>query len=538
MVMEFNLADLFESIVDVVPDREALISGSDRYTYARLDSEANAAAHWLAAQGVGPGDHVGLHLYNGAPYIVVMHACFKLRAVPININYRYVAHELAYLFSNADLVAVVTEQQFGPMVVEAAADVSSLNGFLIVEDESGVALEHPTLREVVASNSTARDFGARSGDDLLIIYTGGTTGMPRGVMWRQKDLFFAALQGGNPGDDPFTEAERVASSIVDEGRYPMNMHPAAPLIHGAAMLTYWIATLTGGKIVLVPGRSFQPEETVRVLQEEQIEVMNFVGDAMATPLCDVLEVAGEVNMENLLTISSAGAILSMSIKQRLERLLPDVLLLNNFGSSETGHQGTALYEDEEGNPQKPVWYLDEYTAVLDDDGNVVEPGSGGSGWLARTGHIPLGYYGDPEKTARTFVESQGRRWVIPGDMARAEADGSVTILGRGAVCINSGGEKVFPEEVEEGLKAHPAVFDALVVGVTDERWGQRVEAVVQLRPEVSVTVDDLDAHVRTQVAGYKAPRRYCFVEKVERQPSGKPDYKWALRVASGELGEV
>jgi len=537
MVTEFNLADLFEQIVDVVPDRIALVSGADRYTYARLETEANAAAHWLAEQGVGPGDHVGLHLYNGAPYIVMMHACFKLRAVPININYRYVTHELSYLFDNADLVAVVTEQQFSAMVGEAIKAAPSVKSILVVEDDSGAPFTHPCLREVLASYDTARNFGSRSGDDLFIIYTGGTTGMPRGVMWRQKDVFFAALQGGNPGDDPFSEPAEVASSI-EAGRYPMNMHPAAPLIHGAAMLTYWIATLTGGKIVLVPGRSFQPEETVRVLQEEQIEVMNFVGDAMATPFCDALEAAGEVNMENLLTISSAGAILSMTIKERLERLLPDVLLLNNFGSSETGHQGTALYEDEEGKPQKPVWYLDEYTAVLDDDGNVVEPGSGQTGWLARTGHIPLGYYGDPEKTARTFVEAQGRRWVMPGDMARAEEDGSVTILGRGAVCINSGGEKVFPEEVEEGLKAHASVFDALVVGVADERWGQRVEAVVQLRPGVTLSSEDLDAHVRTRVAGYKAPRRYSFVERVERQPSGKPDYKWALRVATGDLSEA
>ncbi len=511
----FNLADLMEDMADTIPDRLALVCGDRKYSFAQLDERATRLARHWRSLGLGPGDHVGLYLYNRAEYIECMLAAFKLGAVTININYRYVAAELAYVVDNAQLVGLVCEPELASEVEATGAQLRFVT--VLGEDyESGLGAQ-----------SSVRDFAPRTGEELWIIYTGGTTGMPRGVMWRHQDLFFAALQGGNPGGDPHLEPERVAAQAKKNGE-GLNVHPAAPLIHGAAMLGGWIAMLSGGTAVYVEGRGFHPEQSLTLAERYDCSAINLVGDAMARPLADCLAAhPGRWNLGMLNAVASAGAILSASVREQLEELLPNTMVLNNFGASETGHQGTAFYEGGEA-----IWVMDEeHTCVLNDRGQKVQTGE--VGMLARFGHIPLGYFGDEEKTARTFKTFDGVRYVIPGDMATVDEEGSVVFLGRGAVCINSGGEKVYPEEVEEALKGHPAIFDAVVVGVPDERWGQRVEAVVTVRPGMTVDLPSVDAHCRSLVAGYKTPRRIHVVDDLNRHPSGKPDYAWARAHAEG-----
>jgi acyl-CoA synthetase (AMP-forming)/AMP-acid ligase II len=531
--MQFNIADLFESLVDAIPERTAVVCGARRLSFAGLDARANRLASFLRSRGVGPGDHVGLHLYNGTEFLEGMLACFKLRAVPINVNYRYVAQELRYLCENADLVAIVSERELADVLSPAIGGLTKLRTTLLVGD----AAQAPPGSEVfgyeaaLAQGSAARDFGPRSGDDLYIIYTGGTTGMPKGVMWRHEDVFFAGLQGGRPGGTPIERPEELASPPPD-AEAAMTILPAAPFIHGAAQWGALIGLFTGGKVVLQGGRSFDAARVWQLVGEERVTTITLVGDAMARPLVEALEAsASSYDTSTLFVIASAGAVLSPTIRERLRELLPGAMVLNNFGATETGHQGTALPGSEAGAEGRPSFYMDPSNTVLDDALSPIEPGSGKIGRVARGGRIPLGYYGDPEKTAERFVESGGTRWCIPGDFATIESDGRITVFGRGNMCINTGGEKVFPEEVEEALKAHPDVFDAVVVGVPDERWMQRVAAVVELRAGRMTTLENLQAHCRNHIAGYKVPRQLTVVPRIERQPSGKPDYGWAREVA-------
>ena len=531
--MNFNIADLFETVVDAIPDRTAVVCGERRLTYAELDDRANRFASFLRSQGIGHGDHVGFHLYNGTEFVEGMLACLKLRAVPINLNYRYTAKELGYLYENADLVGVVTQQELLPLATAAG----TVNTLVALADDSGVPSPEGTFDydQVLAAGSPARDFGPRSGDDLYIVYTGGTTGMPKGVMWRQEDLFFAGLQGGNPGDDPLERPEQIVDRAQDE-ELALHILPTAPFIHGAAQFAGWICLNTGGKLIIQAGRSFDPRRTCELLAEEQATTLLLVGDAMARPIADALEV-GDYDLEGLLVVASSGAVLSPTVRDQLQTLLPETMVLNNFGSSESGHLGSAYPGLDTGQEGRPSFFMDETTAVLDDDLRPIAAGSGRIGRVARRGRVPLGYYKDPVKTDERFKTVDGVRWVLPGDFATVEEDGRITVYGRGSVCINTGGEKVFPEEVEEALKAHPEVFDCLVVGVPDPQWMQRVAAVVAPRPGANPSFEALQAHCREHVAGYKVPREVHLVAEVERQPSGKPDYAWARRVATGEVEE-
>lgn len=529
----YNLADLFELVAETVPDQLAVVCGDDRLSYGTLNTHATQIADFLASRGVRPGDHVGLHLYNSAEFLTASIAALKLRAVPINVNYRYVAAELRHIIEDAELVAIVTQAGFLGDVQQASEGNLRLQTVIAVPDPLGHEGPSPIAtinsipwQQALIAGDPARAFEQRSNDDLYIIYTGGTTGMPRGVMWRHEDLVFAALQGGRPGGDDIESPDELRA-IIAAGDTRMNIHGAAPMIHGAAQLATWICLFTGGTVCLVPGRSFDARATCQLVHNEQVSVINLVGDAMARPFVDELE-RGDYNVDSLFTVSSAGAVLSEVVKTKLTELLPYAMILNNFGSSETGHQGTAI--SDKGGGATFLMHGDG-SAVIGDDHQLVEPGSGDVGWLARSGHIPVGYYKDPEKTAKTFVEAHGKRWVLPGDRATPNADGSITVLGRGSVCINTGGEKVFPEEVEEALKSHPGVLDAVVVGVPDERWGQRVEALVLLRDDADVAANDVLQTCRTQVAGYKCPRKLHFVTDLNRQPSGKPDYRWAREQA-------
>jgi len=535
--MEFNVATILESIADADPDREAVVCGDTRLTFKQLDEHATRFANRLLAQGVKPGQHVGLYLHNGTEFLEAMLGTLKVRAVPININYRYVEGELLYLFKDADLVTLVFQREYAARVRAVCADVPTLEHYIYVDDASGAEVSDfagqsaQEYSAMLADQSPVRDFEKRSGDDIFIVYTGGTTGMPKGVMWRQEDLFYSGLKGGNPGDEPLERAEMVAQRIKDGEALCMTFLPAAPFIHGAAQWASLIGWFTGSKIIVIPGPSFNPKQACEVIDKESVTTLIVVGDAMARPFADELR-AGSYDTSTLMVIASQGAILSGSVKDELQELLPEVMILNNFGATETGHQGTGFEDPDSG---RLTFMMDENNVVLDEDRKPLEPGTGKIGYLARTGRLPIGYYNDTEKTAKTFVEIDGKRWVITGDMGILEEDGTVTLKGRGSVCINTGGEKVFPEEVEQGLKAHPSVMDAVVVGVPDEKWGQRVAAVVQPREGMKPTAEELLAHCRTQVAGYKVPREYHSVSTILRHPSGKPDYRWARDVATGEI---
>jgi acyl-CoA synthetase (AMP-forming)/AMP-acid ligase II len=533
--MEFNLADLFEGAVDAFGEREYVLAEGKRCTYAEMDERANRLAHHLAAHGVGPGDHVGIYAYNSVEWVEALWAVFKLRAVWININYRYVDDELRYLFENADLEALIYQRTFAPRVAAVRDKLPKLRQSLVIEDDSGAdtsAVGSVDYEEALASASPERDFGPRSGKDLYLLYTGGTTGMPKGVVWRHEDVFFAL--GG--GIDPRTN-ERVErpEEMVEKGRAgAMTVLPIAPLMHGATQWAVMGGSFTGNKIVLVS--RFDAHNVWQLVEKEQVNMIMMTGDAMARPLVEALEEPGATyDVSSLMAVTSTAAIFSPTVKEAFFRRMPNLVMTDAIGSSETGSNGLVLVEpgktSMKGGPTvKPI----SGAVVLDTDMKQVAPGSGVVGKLARVGDIPIGYYKDPEKTAATFVEADGVRYAMPGDFATVEADGTITLLGRGSQSINSGGEKIFPEEVEAAVKSHPDVYDAVVVGVPDERWGQRVAVVVQPRSRAELSLEPIQNHCRTLLAGYKIPRQLHVVETIQRSPSGKPDYPWALSTATSD----
>ncbi len=533
--MEFNIADLIEAAADELPEREVLVVGEKRRSYAELDERANRLAHHLLSQEIRRNDHVGIYAHNCVEFVESMLAAYKIRAVPININFRYVDDELRYLFDNADLVAIVHQRRFVPRIAAVKDGMPKLRHFLMLEDgsdEDSAGLGSVDYEAALDAASPKRDFELRSGDDIYILYTGGTTGMPKGVMWRHEDVIFALGGGidhvtGVPVKRPEDMTEKAKAGAG------MTMFPIAPLMHGAAQWGTLAGLFAGNKVVLYGG-SFDPDEIWRIIQRERVNTIAVTGDAMARPLVEALE-KGEYDISSLLAFSSTAAVFSPSVKAQLKRLRPNLVLTDATGSTETGFTGMTMVQDEDLKQKKKkpglTFSAGADTTVLDEELRPVEPGSGVIGRLARSGNIPLGYYKDPEKTAEVFVEAHGKRWAIPGDFATIEADGRITMLGRGSVSINSGGEKIFPEEVESALKSHPAVFDTIVVGVPDERWGERVAAVVQARPGHTPSLEELSTHCRSHIAGYKVPRELHLVPSIERSPSGKPDYPWAKATA-------
>ncbi|HVJ96871.1 MAG TPA: acyl-CoA synthetase [Acidimicrobiia bacterium] len=522
--MVFNLADLFETVAAVTPDRVALIAGDRRLTYRELDERANRFANYLRDVGVVPGQHVGIYSFNRAEWAEAFLGCFKARVVPINVNYRYVVEELRYLFDNADLVALVYEAEFGPHVASVLPGLPKLKHLLQLEDGTGTqtdGLEAVEYEHALASASPANDaLLPRSPDDLYILYTGGTTGMPKGVMWRAEDIFFAAMGGGNYGGPGIEKPEQIAETVTAAPGVSLAL---APLMHGNAQWSMMVGLFAGNTVALNASRRFDADEIWDLVEREGISIISLVGDAMARPLVDRL--GDRPTPASLFSIVSGGAILSPAIKAEFNEKAPNVMMVDAFGASETGANGSVDVTD-----KGPRFRMNEWTTVITEDGDVAAVGE--VGMLARRGHVPIGYYKDEAKTAATFVEMRGVRWAIPGDRAVIEEDGAINVLGRGSQCINSGGEKIFPEEVEAVLKSHPDVFDAIVVGVSDARFGEVVGAVVAPRTGHTVTLEQLAEYCRTALAGYKVPRSLVVVDEVERTPAGKPNYRWAKEIAN------
>lgn len=526
--MEYQLADLYESVADRIPDREALVADGRRFTFAELDTEANRiASHFLSA-GIGRGDHVGFYLKNQPEYTIGLLGATKASAAPVNVNWRYVQEELRYLMGDADLACVVVHAEFLDRLVEIMDDVPTLRHVVVVGADDGARLPDIAVRweDAVATQPTDRPrLGERSPDDHWIIYTGGTTGMPKGVMWRHEDLFFAGMGGGNPVAEPVSTPEELAERIDPDG-YQMVMFAAPPLMHGAAQLGTFIGFWGGHKVVHIP--HFDGPGAMQLIHDEKINTISIVGDAMALPLVDAMENAPDDTWDAsaLFVISTAGAIMSAAVRDKLKKHFPNAMILDSFGSSETGFNGMAA---EGSSPDEGLKFtVTSRSAVIADDLTVVVPGSGVEGFMAQRGHIPLGYYGDDEKTAATFPTIDGTRWVLMGDRATVDAEGVIHVLGRGSTCINSGGEKIFPEEVEAALKTHPAIVDALVAGIPDERFGQRVAAVLQLDSDVEAPdQSQLEEHLGPRLARYKVPRFTTVVDEIQRSPAGKADYRWA-----------
>ena len=539
--MALNIADLFEHAVDAVPERHVIQVGERKVTYAELEAEANKLAHFLSSRGVGPGEHVGIYAKNSVEHVVALLAVFKIRAVVINVNYRYVEGELNYLFDNSDMVALLHERPYAPLVAATVPNHEKLHTVVAMPDPtdpgSTAAIDAYgaiTWEAALEGQSPEREFAERSNDDLYIVYTGGTTGFPKGVMWRHED-FWRVLGGGI---DFMTGArlEEYDQSKNAATNDPMVTFPLSPLMHGGAQAAMLMHLFGGHLTILAP--KFDPDEVWRTIDANGVQLIFMTGDAMARPLIETYG-QGEYDGSSLVAVASSAAIFSRPVKERWMAAFPNAFFTDSVGSSETGFQGTGLQDAENIKGEGCVVSLGAESVVLDEDNRVLDLATsvGVVGRLARAGSVPLGYYKDEEKSARTFIEIDGTRYSVPGDFARIEADNKVTLLGRGSNCINTGGEKVYPEEVEMALKAHPDVYDALVVGISDENYGQAVSAVIQPRGEHQPGLEELRAFLRAQLSGYKLPRSVTFVEEIPRSATGKANYPRAKELAlAGRAG--
>ena len=541
----FNIGTVNESIALAFPDREAIVFRDRRITYGALNDRTRRLANYLVSCGLGVHrprsalkawesgqGHLALYLFNGNEYLEGMLGGYKARVAPFNVNYRYVEEELEYLLNNAKARAIIYHASFAPRVAAVRAKVSSLEVLIQVADDSGHALLPGAVdyESVLARSSGERPKVDPSPDDLYILYTGGTTGMPKGVLWRQADILVAAL-GGRGADgsimqtlDQYVERAKVAA---------MKTFPVAPFMHGAG---HWIAlsALHQGNTVFIQNdvERLDPADILALIGREKINFLQIVGDAFARPIVDAIR-SGAYDLSSLAIILSGGAPLNASMKREILELLPNVTIIDGLGSSEAGGQGMQVSNRQTGaSTGKFVPGVDNI--VVDEAlTRVLPPGHDGMGWWAKQGYVPLGYLDDAAKTERTFVTIGGVRFAVPGDRARHLADGSIELHGRDSVTINSGGEKIFAEEVEHALKHHPAVYDAVVAGRPSERWGQEVVAVVQLRSGARVTDAELSDECAKHLARYKLPKAYIYRDAIVRSPSGKADYRWAKAQATG-----
>jgi len=535
----WNFADLYEAVAAAVPDRPCQIQGDRVVTWGEFERRSAALAADFVAAGLGQGAKVAIYLYNSAEYMETMAAAFKVAMAPVNTNYRYGPDEIVYLFDNADAEAVVFHACFSELVDSVRERLPKVKRWYVVSDETGSGPAWATAYETAATSGATPDISwSRSGDDLLLLYTGGTTGMPKGVMWRQDDLFNVLGGGGNAVIGiPAASGVAEVSERVTAAPAGAMMLTAAPLMHGTGQFSALNAMALGGCIVTLVNRKFDVAELFRTVEARTVTNLIIVGQAFAGPMLDQLEEdPGRFDTSSLMLVVSSGVMWSQENKAGLLHHIPQVMLFDSFGSSEAVGMGGSVSAAGAAE-QTAKFALGANCAVFTDDGRRVEPGSGEQGVVAVGGHIPLGYYKDEAKTAQTFRTYEGRRWSVPGDFAEVNADGSLKLLGRGSVCINTGGEKVFPEEVEEALKTHPAVRDAVAVGLPDPRFGETICAVVEPQEgKETPSLAELSEHVKLHLAAYKAPRNLVIVDSIHRAPNGKVDYKRLKGLAVEQVG--
>jgi fatty-acyl-CoA synthase len=545
----FDLSTVFRTVAQTIPDKRVLVWRDKRLSYADADARIDGVAHYLASQGLGchterdrlanhqsGQDHVGLYMRNGNEYMEAMVAGYRARVAPFNVNFRYVEEELLYLLADARARALVYAAEFAPHVQSIRGRLPDLQVLIQVADDSGNDLlpEAVDYESIVTTPAPAAGMPTPSGDDLYILYTGGTTGMPKGVLWRQHDIFMSAM-GGRPflaGGEPLTSYDDLIAQVRAQGGF-RSMLLIPPLMHGAAQWGVFNTISTGGWVAMPDDvRRLNADALLRLAERERVLGIPVVGDAMARPLIDQIE-KGDYDLSGLMAITNGGAPLSPTVRDRLLAALPNLMIMDAVGASESGAQMTTIATKGSDVATATFTALDDTTVVAADFSRVLQPGEG-VGWLARRELVPLGYLGDAEKTARTFPTIDGVRWSIPGDKARLLSDGRIELLGRDSVTINSGGEKIFAEEVERAVASHPAVYDVTVAGRPSERWGNEVVAIVQFAEGKSASDEELAEACRTHIADYKIPKAFVRVDTVVRSPSGKADYRWAKAVAAGE----
>jgi fatty-acyl-CoA synthase len=545
----FDLSTIFGTVAQTIPDKQVLVWRDRRLTYAAADARIDGVAHYLNSRGLGchterdqlanhesGQDHVGLYLRNGNEYLEAMVAGYRARVAPFNVNFRYVEEELLYLLADARARALVYAAEFAPHVQSIRGRLPNLEVLIQVADDSGNELlpDAVDYESIVATPPPASGMPTPSGDDLYILYTGGTTGMPKGVLWRQHDIFMSAM-GGRPflaGGEPLKSYDDLVAQVRAQAGF-RSLLLIPPLMHGAAQWGVFNAISTGGWVAMPDDvRHLDADAVLRLTERERILGIPVVGDAMARPLVDQIE-KGDYDLSSLLAITNGGAPLSPTVRDRLLAALPNLMIMDAVGASESGAQMTTVATKGSDVATATFTPLDDTTVVAVDFSRVLEPGEG-DGWLARRELVPLGYLGDAEKTARTFPTIDGVRWSIPGDKARLLADGRIELLGRDSVTINSGGEKIFAEEVERAVASHPAVYDVTVAGRPSERWGNEVVAIVQFAEGKSASDGELAEACKSHIAQYKIPKAFIRVDQVMRSPSGKADYRWAKAVATAE----
>lgn len=540
----FTVPAVAQAVAAAIPDRELIIQGDCRYTYAQVIDRSNRLAAYLHSQGLGchtersllaghevGQDLLGLYAYNGNEFVEALLGSFQARVAPFNVNFRYVKSELKYLLADSGATALLYHAAFAPRVAEILPDLPQLRVLIQIDDGSGNELLDGAIdyETALASVSPEPPQVQHSADDLYVLYTGGTTGMPKGVLWRQHDIFMTSFGGRNlmTGEPSASIDEIVERAAAGPGTKLMIL---PPLIHGAAQWSVMTAITTGQSVVFpTVVDHLDAEDVVRTIEREKVMVVTVVGDAMARPLVAAIE-KGTADVSSLAVVANGGALLTPYVKQRLIEVLPNAVVVDGVGSSETGAQ--MHHMSTSGAVATGTFNAGPDTFVAAEDlTSILAPGHDGMGWLAQRGYVPLGYKGDAAKTAKTFPVIDGIRYAVPGDRARHGTDGSVELLGRDSVTINSGGEKIFVEEVETAIASHPAVADVVVAGRPSERWGQEVVAVVALAEGASAEVEELVAHAAQSLARYKLPKAIVFRPVIERSPSGKADYRWAREQA-------
>ena len=537
--MAWNFADIYEAIADISDDSHPACIHAGRggtpgitVSWPELMRRSNRLVRYLSAQGLRPGTKIAHYLRNGPAYIETMVASFKGRFVHVNVNYRYRDNELHYILDNSDAEAVVYGAEFREHVEALRPRLPKVRAWIEVPpdfdaQDSQVAGFAASYSDIVRGGDGSPLGIERSGTDLLFIYTGGTTGMPKGVMWEHEAIWQAGgagrsmlSSGGSAPQSCAEHARRVAESPLRS-----RLLAACPLMHGTAMLSSINTLSQGGCVVTVPEHSLDAHAMWATVGRYRVNSLAIVGDAFAKPLLRALdEEPGRYDLSSVHGIVSSGVMWSPEVKRGLLRHHPGMVLMDSFGASEAIGFGVARTTGDEA-PVTARFTIGEHCRVFTEDHRPVQPGSGIPGFIARSGPIPVGYYKDPEKSAKTFPVIDGVRYSVPGDWCTVEVDGTLTLLGRGSVCINSGGEKIYPEEIEEALKTHPTVEDALVVGVPDERWGQAVTGVVVPTDGAAFDEGALREYVKSLLAPYKAPKRILIAEVPLRAPNGKADYK-------------